>query len=103
MLFYVSMSLIVSGYMIPCNMLSESASLIMIRVASTVPYLGPVLGEALIFYLIDENYFDFRFAFLFHALIAFNFVILSIVHNIITHKYGSRTVEKANTVNICNF
>ena len=102
-MFYISMRCIVTGYILPGNLLSERASLIMIRIASTMPYFGPILGTLLISYLSGDWSFDFRLILLFHALVAFNLVVLSFTHLLITHLLGSSTVEKANPFISVNF
>lgn len=94
---------IMSGYMVPINILSDSAYLIAIGVVVTMPYVGPAFGTLFVGYLMGEEHWDFRYVLLLHTFIAFNLVVCSVSHIIIVHIYGSSTVEKGNIQHTIDF
>ena len=98
LMFYFTFLLIGTGYLLPCNFMSETAYLLITSMLFGIPYLGPLLTVLFIKWTNTgfKLEFDFRYFFILHSAIAMSFIVLSMYHFYIIHVFGSRTVEQAN-------
>ena len=104
-MFYFSFLIVGTGYLIPTNYMSEAALLVVFCLACSAPYLGPLAGTVFV-HLNTKGFtldLDFRIFLILHSLVACNLVVLSVSHIWALHRYGSRTLEKANIVVVKDF
>lgn len=96
LLIYISFITLFSGYMVPSNLLSDSAYLIVSRIISSFPYFNLILLSTIIHFSFGIVTWSSKTVLTLHVFLASLITFLSVLHIFIIHLFGSNSLEKGN-------